>query len=91
MLRRATPDGQVSMKKSDKIWSTGEGNGTPLQDSCMENPMDSAKRDILYTHSDHLTPTLRGCAIRFQTYKAKLVQKECQLHLPNKAEDGGHT
>ena len=27
----------------------------------------------------------------FQTYKAKLVQNECQLHLPNKAEDGDHT
>ena len=91
MLHRATPDGQVSVKNSDKIWSTGEGNGNPLQDSCLENPMDSTKRDILYTHSDHLTPTLRGCAICFQTYKAKLVQKECQLRLPNKAEDGGHT
>ena len=26
---------------SDKMWSTGEGNGKPLQHSCLENPMNS--------------------------------------------------
>ena len=25
-------------------WSTGEGNGKPLQYSCLENPMNSTKR-----------------------------------------------
>ena len=29
---------------SDKMWSTGEGNGKPLQYSCLENPMNSMKR-----------------------------------------------
>ena len=29
---------------SDKMWSTGEGNGKPLQYSCLENPMNSRKR-----------------------------------------------
>ena len=29
---------------SDKIWSTGEGNGKPLQYSCLENPKNSMKR-----------------------------------------------
>ena len=29
---------------SDRMWSTGEGNGKPLQYSCLENPMDSMKR-----------------------------------------------
>jgi len=29
---------------SDKTWSTGEGNGKPLQYSCLENPMNSMKR-----------------------------------------------
>ena len=29
---------------SDKMWSTGEGNGKPLQYSCLENPMNSIKR-----------------------------------------------
>ena len=32
------------MKSSDKIWSTGEGNGKSLQYSCLENPMNSMKR-----------------------------------------------
>ena len=29
---------------SDKTWPTGEGNGKPLQYSCLENPMNSMKR-----------------------------------------------
>ena len=29
---------------SDKMWSTGEGNGKPLQYSCLEKPMNSMKR-----------------------------------------------
>ena len=44
MLGRATKDGQVMVEISDKIWSTGEGNGRPLQYSCLENPMNSMKR-----------------------------------------------
>ena len=28
----------------DRMWSTGEGNGKPLQYSCLENPMNSIKR-----------------------------------------------
>ena len=32
------------MGRSDKMWSTGEGNGKPLQHSCLENPMNSIKR-----------------------------------------------
>ena len=30
--------------KPDRMWSTGEGNGKPLQYSCLENPMNSRKR-----------------------------------------------
>ena len=32
------------MESSDKTRSTGEGNGKPLQYSCLENPMNSMKR-----------------------------------------------
>ena len=32
------------MESSDKMWSTGEGNGKPLQYSCLENPMNSMKK-----------------------------------------------
>ena len=31
------------MDSSDKMWSTGEGNGKSLQYSCFENPMNSVK------------------------------------------------
>ena len=31
-------------ESSDKMWSTGEGNGKPPQYSCLENPMNSMKR-----------------------------------------------
>ena len=44
MLGRAIQDGWVMVKSSDKTWSTGEGNGKPLQYSCLENPMNSMKR-----------------------------------------------
>ena len=40
----ATQDGQVMLERSDRMWSTGEGNGKPLQYSCLENPMNSMKR-----------------------------------------------
>ena len=42
--RGATQDGQVMVERSDRMWSTGEGNGKPLQYSCVENPMNSMKR-----------------------------------------------
>ena len=41
--RGATQDGRVMVERSDRMWSTGEGNGKPLQYSCLENPMDSMK------------------------------------------------
>ena len=41
---RVTQDGWVMVESSDKMWSTGEGNGKPLQYSCLENPMNSMRR-----------------------------------------------
>ena len=40
----ATQDGWVIVERSDRMWSTGEGNGKPLQYSCLENPMNSMKK-----------------------------------------------
>ena len=40
----ATQDRQVMVERSDRMWSTGEGNGKPLQSSCLENPINSMKR-----------------------------------------------
>ena len=42
--RGATQEGRVMVERSDRMWSTGEGNGKPLQYSCLENPMNSMKR-----------------------------------------------
>ena len=39
----ASQDGRVRVERSDRMWSTGEGNGKPLQYSCLENPMNSMK------------------------------------------------
>ena len=39
-----TQDGQVMVERSDRMWSTGEGNGKPLQHSCLENPVNSMRR-----------------------------------------------
>ena len=51
---RATQDGWVMVETSDKMWSTGEGNGKPLQYSCLENPMNSMKRQKDRTLKDEL-------------------------------------
>ena len=51
---RATQDGWVMVESSDKTGSTGEGNGKPLQDSCLENPMNSTKRQKDRTLKDEL-------------------------------------
>ena len=40
----ATQDGRIMVESSDRMWSTGEGNGKPFQHSCLENPMSSMKR-----------------------------------------------
>ena len=42
------------VESSDKIWPTGEGNGKPLQYSCLENPMKSMKRQKDRTPKDEL-------------------------------------
>ena len=51
---RATQDRWVMVEISDKMWSTGEGNGKPLQYSCLETPMNSMKRQKDRTLKDEL-------------------------------------
>ena len=43
------------VESSDKKWSTGEGNGKPLQYSCLENPMNNMKRQKDRTLKDDLS------------------------------------
>ena len=51
---RATQDRWVMVESSDKMWSTGEGNGKPIQYSYLENPMNSMKRQKDRTLKDEL-------------------------------------
>ena len=43
------------VESSDKMWSTGEGNGKPLHYSCIENPLNSMKRQKDRTLKDELS------------------------------------
>ena len=54
MLCRATWDGWVMWECSEKMWSTEEGNGKPSQCSCLENSMNSMKRQKDRTPKDEL-------------------------------------
>ena len=47
------------VESSDRMWSTGERNGKPLQFSCLENVMNSMKRQKHRTLKDEL-PRLVG-------------------------------
>ena len=60
MTCRATQDGQVMVKNSDKMWSAGEGNGKPLPYSCLENPMKHMKRQKDRTLKDELPRLVYG-------------------------------
>ena len=42
------------VESSDRMWSTGEGNGKPLQYSCLENPINSMKKQKDRTLKDEL-------------------------------------
>ena len=58
-MEGATQDGRVMVERSDRMWSTGEGNGKQLQCSCLENPMNSMKRQKDMTPKDK-PPRLEG-------------------------------
>ena len=55
MLCGASQDRWVMVERSDRLWSTGERNGKPLQYSCLENPMNRGmKRQKDRTLKDEL-------------------------------------
>ena len=55
----ANQGGWVMVERSDRMWSTGEGKGKPLQYSCLYNPMNGMKRQKDTTLKDEL-PRLVG-------------------------------
>ena len=50
----ASQDGRVMVERSDRMWSTGEGNGKPLEYSSLENPMNRMKKQNDRTLKDEL-------------------------------------
>ena len=56
------------MQGSDKTWSTEEGNGKPLQSSCLKNPLYSMKRQK-YMTSEEESPRLIG--VQYDTGEEK--------------------
>ena len=54
----ATQDRWVMVERSDRMWSTGEGNGKPFQYSCLENPTNSMKRQKYRALKDELPRSL---------------------------------
>ena len=55
MLCRATQDGRVMVESSENMWFTEEENGKPLQYSCLENHINSMKRQKDRTLKDELS------------------------------------
>ena len=54
----------VMVERSDRMWSTGEGNCKPLQYSCLENLMNSMRRQKDITLKDEL---LRSVGVQYKT------------------------
>ena len=71
---RSTQDGQVMVESSDKTWPTGEGNDKPLQYSCLENRMNSMKRQKDMTLKNEL-PRLVGGEITLGRMKRQSESK----------------
>ena len=75
------------VESSDKTWSSGEGNGKPLQYSCLENPMNSMNRQKEMTLKDEHprlvgTQYATGQEWRNNTRKneeMELKQKQCPV------------
>ena len=72
---RATQDRQVIVESSDKTWSTGEGNGKPLQYSCLEKPMNSMKRKKDRTLKDEISRSV-GAQYAGEEWKNDSRKKE---------------
>ena len=67
------------VESSDKMWSTGEGNGKPLQYSCLENPMNSMKRQedrILKRDLPRLVGAQYATGDQWRTNSRKNEEKE---------------
>ena len=78
---RATQDGQV-VESSDNMLYTGEEDGKPLQYSCLENPMNSMKRQKDRTLKDELP---RSIGAQHATGEQHQVAKVLELQLQHQS------
>ena len=85
MLCGVTQDKQVIVENSNKMWSTGEGNGKPLQYSCLENPMNSMKKQKGMTLEDEI-PRLIGA--QYATGKSGEITPE---RMKRQSQSKNHT
>ena len=81
-----TQDRQVMVERSDRMWSTGEGNGKPLQYSCLENPMNSINRQKGRTLKDELPRSVgaqyaTGDQWRMSSRKNEEMESKQKQHL----------
>ena len=94
MPRRATQDGQIMIESSDKMRSTGERNGKPLQYFCLENPMNRMKRQKDMILKDELprlvgTQYATGDQWRYTSRKnEEMVPKQIQHPVVDVTGDG---
>ena len=87
---RATQDGRVMVEGSDKTCSTGEGNGKPLQYSCLENPMNSMKRQKDMTWKDEL-PRSVGAQYAAREHQRNNSRKNEEMEPKQKQHSTTHT
>ena len=72
------------VESSDKMWSTGEGNGKPLQYSCLENPKKRQKDRTLKDELPRLVGAQYATEEEWRSNSRKNEemepkQKQCQV------------
>ena len=82
----ATQDGWVMEERSDRMWSTGEGNGKPLQHSCLENPMNNMKGKKDATLKDELLRLVDAQYATGKEYRNSSRRKEEAEPIRNDAQ-----
>ena len=70
---RATQDRRIMVESSHKMWSTGKGSGRPLPYSCLENSMNSMKRQKDRTLKDELP---RALGAQYTMEKSREIDSE---------------
>ena len=64
------------VENSDKTWSTGEGNGKSLQYSCLENPVNSMKRQKDITLEDELSRSVGAQYVTGDQWRNNSIKNE---------------